>query len=154
MILGHSYQTPDILFGISDFKGDSLELSRQAQKTDAHTIVFCGVRFMAETAKILCPEKTVLLPDPEAGCSLDESITAEGVRRLRREHPQAAAVCYINTSAAVKAECDIVYVGQRRQGRRQRPPGRGDFPARRIYGQQSPTPDPEKIISWRPLHRP
>lgn len=107
VILGHSYQTPDILFGISDVKGDSLELSRHAQKTEAKVIVFCGVRFMAETAKILSPEKTVLLPSPDAGCSLDESITAEDVKALRRRHPNAAVVCYVNTSAAVKAECDV-----------------------------------------------
>jgi quinolinate synthase len=107
VILGHSYQTPDILFGISDFRGDSLGLSRIARDTDADVIVFCGVRFMGETAKVLSPSKTVLLPSPDAGCSLSESITGEDVRKLRGEHPDATFVCYINTSAEVKAECDV-----------------------------------------------
>jgi quinolinate synthase len=106
VILAHSYMTPDILHGIADFKGDSLGLSEQARDTKADVIVFCGVRFMAETAKILSPEKLVLLPAPDAGCSLSESITAADVRRMRAEHPDAAVVCYINTDAAVKAECD------------------------------------------------
>lgn len=107
VILGHSYQTPDILFGIADYLGDSLELSRKAQKTDADVIVFCGVSFMAETAKILSPAKTVLLPDASAGCSLAESITAQDIRDLRAAHPSAAIVAYINTSASVKAEVDV-----------------------------------------------
>jgi quinolinate synthase len=106
VILAHSYMTPDILYGIADFRGDSLGLSEEARKTDAEVIVFCGVRFMGETAKILSPKKTVLLPAPDAGCSLSESITAADVRRLRAENPGAAVVCYINTDAAVKAECD------------------------------------------------
>jgi quinolinate synthase len=106
VILAHSYQTPDILFGIADFRGDSLGLSEAARDTDAEMIVFCGVRFMAETAKILSPKKTVLLPAPDAGCSLSESITAADVRRLRAANPGAAVVCYVNTSADVKAECD------------------------------------------------
>lgn len=106
VILAHSYQTPDILYGIADYRGDSLGLSEMARDTDAETIVFCGVRFMAETAKILSPRKTVLLPAPDAGCSLSESITAADVRRLRAENPGAAVVCYVNTSAEVKAECD------------------------------------------------
>jgi quinolinate synthase len=108
VILAHSYQTPDILFGIADHRGDSLGLSIAARDTDADVIVFCGVRFMAETAKILSPRKTVLHPAPDAGCSLSESITAEDVRRLRAEHREAAFVCYVNTSAEVKAECDVV----------------------------------------------
>ncbi|HVY60017.1 MAG TPA: quinolinate synthase NadA [Planctomycetota bacterium] len=106
VILAHSYMTPDILYGIADFRGDSLGLSEMARDTDAEVIVFCGVRFMAETAKILSPKKTVLLPAPDAGCSLSESITGEDVRRLRAQHPGAAVVCYVNTDAAVKAECD------------------------------------------------
>jgi len=106
VILAHSYQTPDIVYGVADFRGDSLGLSIAARDTDADVIVFCGVRFMAETAKILSPGKTVLLPAVDAGCSLSESITAGDVRRLRREHPDAAVVCYVNTDAAVKAECD------------------------------------------------
>jgi quinolinate synthase len=106
VILAHSYMTPDILYGIADFRGDSLGLSEAARDTDAEVIVFCGVRFMAETAKILSPRKTVLLPAIDAGCSLSESITGADVRRLRAEHPEAAVVCYVNTDAAVKAECD------------------------------------------------
>lgn len=107
VILGHSYQTPDILFGVADYRGDSLGLSRIARDTDADTIVFCGVRFMGETAKVLSPGKRVLLPNPDAGCSLSEGITGEDVRRLRAAHPDATFVCYVNTSAEVKAACDV-----------------------------------------------
>ncbi len=106
VILAHSYQTPDIIYGIADHVGDSLGLSKEAACTDAETIVFCGVKFMAETAKILSPQKTVLLPSPEAGCSLSESITAQDVRNLREKHPGVPVVCYVNTTAEVKAECD------------------------------------------------
>lgn len=108
VILAHSYQTPDILFGVADFRGDSLALSEQARDTDADVIVFCGVRFMAETAKTLSPDKTVLLPAADAGCSLSESITGNDVRNLRKRHPDAAFICYVNTTAEVKAECDVV----------------------------------------------
>jgi len=108
IILAHSYQTPDILFGIADFRGDSLGLSVQARDTKAKMIVFCGVRFMAETAKILSPDKVVLHPAPDAGCSLSESCSGEDVRRLRAQYPDARFVCYVNTSAEVKAECDVV----------------------------------------------
>jgi len=106
VILAHSYQTPDIIYGIADHVGDSLGLSREAGQTDADVIVFCGVRFMAETAKILSPSKRVLLPAPDAGCSLSDSITAADVRELKAKHPGVPAVCYVNTSAEVKAECD------------------------------------------------
>jgi len=106
VVLAHSYQTPDIIYGIADHVGDSLGLSKEAAATDAETIVFCGVRFMAETAKILSPGKRVLLPSPDAGCSLSESITADQVRELRAKYPGVPAVCYVNTSAEVKAECD------------------------------------------------
>jgi quinolinate synthase len=106
VILAHNYQVPWIQ-DVADFVGDSLQLSRQAAATDAQTIVFCGVHFMAETAKILSPRKTVLLPDLEAGCSLAATITAEDVRAWRAEHPGAAVVSYVNTSAAVKAESDV-----------------------------------------------
>lgn len=106
VVLAHSYQTPDIIYGIADHVGDSLGLSQEAAHTDADVIVFCGVRFMAETAKILSPSKRVLLPAPDAGCSLADSMTAADVRALRAKHPQASAVCYVNTSAEVKAECD------------------------------------------------
>ncbi len=107
VILAHSYMTPDIQAGIADYRGDSLGLSEMARDTDADVIVFCGVRFMAETAKILSPEKTVLHPAPDAGCSLSESITAAQVRALRERYPEAAFCCYVNTCAEVKAECDV-----------------------------------------------
>ena len=107
IILAHNYQTPEIYHGVSDLTGDSLALAREAAKTDAEVIVMCGVHFMAETAKLLNPSKTVLIPDPEAGCSLSEAITAEDVRLLRKQHPGVPVVTYINTSAEVKAESDI-----------------------------------------------
>lgn len=107
IILAHSYQTPDIMYGVADFLGDSYALSLKAQKTDADIIVFSSVYFMAETAKILNPKKTVLVP-AVAGCSLADSITANDVRRLKKANPNADVVCYINTTAEVKAECDAV----------------------------------------------
>ncbi|MBN2337004.1 MAG: quinolinate synthase NadA [Acidobacteria bacterium] len=107
IILSHNYQTPEIFHTVSDLTGDSLALAREAAAVDADVIVVCGVHFMAETAKLLNPEKTVLIPDPEAGCSLASSITPEDVGRLRRQYPGAPVVTYVNTSAAVKAESDI-----------------------------------------------
>jgi quinolinate synthase len=107
IILAHNYQTPEIFHGVADYRGDSLGLAREGAKTDADVIVLCGVHFMAETAKILSPEKTVLIPDLRAGCSLAESITGEDVRRMRARHPGAPVVTYVNTSADVKAESDI-----------------------------------------------
>ena len=105
VIVAHNYQVPAIQ-DIAHFVGDSLELSRIAAEVDASTIVFCGVHFMAETAKILAPEKTVLIPDAKAGCSLAASITAEQLRAWKVEHPGAIVVMYVNTDAAVKAETD------------------------------------------------
>ena len=107
VILGHNYMEPALYNSVPDFTGDSLELSRQAAKTQADIIVFCGVRFMAETAKILNPTKTVLLPSEKAGCSLAASITAEDVRELKRRYPGVPVVTYVNTYADVKAESDV-----------------------------------------------
>src|SRR5688572_16585751 len=107
VILGHYYQSPDIQ-DIADFVGDSLDLSRKAQATDAEVIAFCGVRFMAETAKILSPEKIVILPDMDAGCSLEDSCPPEQFRAFREAHPDHIALTYINSSAEVKALSDII----------------------------------------------
>jgi len=107
IILAHNYQTPEIFHGVADLVGDSLALARMGAETDADVIVLCGVHFMAETAKVLNPEKTVLIPDPLAGCSLASSITADDVRLLRERYPGVPVVTYVNTSAAVKAESDI-----------------------------------------------
>ena len=106
IILAHNYQLGEVQ-DIADFVGDSLELSQKAAQTDAGVIVFCGVHFMAETASILCPDKVVLLPDVHAGCPMANMITAERLRKEKTEHPRAAVVCYINSSAEVKAESDI-----------------------------------------------
>jgi quinolinate synthase len=106
VILAHNYQ-PGEIQDIADFLGDSLALSRQAAEEPAQVIVFCGVRFMAESAKILSPGKTVLLPRRDAGCPLADTITAEQLRQLKEAHPQAAVVCYVNSSAEVKAESDV-----------------------------------------------
>jgi quinolinate synthase len=105
VILAHNYQVPEVQ-DASDYVGDSLGLSRQAAATDADTIVFCGVHFMAETAAILAPDKTVLIPDPQAGCSLASSITAEELRAWKAKHPGSVVVSYVNTTAEVKAESD------------------------------------------------
>ena len=107
VILAHSYQRPDIIFGISDFSGDSLGLSREAAKTDADIILFAGVVFMAETAKILSPDKTVIVPSIDAGCSLADAITGKDIIELRKQYPGVPIVAYINTNADVKAEVDI-----------------------------------------------
>ncbi|WP_128292408.1 quinolinate synthase NadA [Afifella aestuarii] len=107
IILAHNYQTPEIYHGVADIVGDSLQLAQEAAKSQAEIIVQCGVHFMAETSKILCPEKTVLIPDSHAGCSLAASITGEDVRLLREAHPGVPVVAYVNTTADVKAEVDI-----------------------------------------------
>jgi quinolinate synthase len=107
VILGHNYMEPALFYSIPDFAGDSLDLSRRAAETNKDVIVFCGVRFMAETAKLLNPTKTVLLPSEKAGCSLAASITGEDVRELRRRFPGVPVVTYVNTYADVKAESDI-----------------------------------------------
>jgi len=107
VILAHNYQTPEIFHCIADITGDSLALARRATEVDADVIVLAGVQFMAETAKLMNPEKTVLIPDLRAGCSLAASITPEDVRLMRARYPDAPVVAYVNTSAAVKAESDI-----------------------------------------------
>ena len=107
VVLAHNYQTPEIFHGVADIVGDSLALAREAMKTDADVIVLAGVHFMAETAKLLNPERTVLIPDLRAGCSLAASITAQDVRLLRQRWPGVPIVTYVNSSAEVKAESDI-----------------------------------------------
>jgi quinolinate synthase len=107
VILAHSYVSPEIVYGVADHRGDSYFLSLKARESRAQVIVFAGVVFMAETAKILCPEAEVLVPDPAAGCSLADSLSAAELRRLKALHPDATVVCYINSTAEVKAESDV-----------------------------------------------
>ena len=107
VVLAHNYMTPEIFHGVADLVGDSLALAKMAAETDAEVIVLCGVHFMAETAKLLNPDKTVLIADLEAGCSLSDSITAEDIRELKQQYPGVPVVTYVNTSAEVKAETDV-----------------------------------------------
>src|ERR1700684_579565 len=107
VILAHNYMTPEIFHGVGDFVGDSLGLAREAARSDAAVIVQAGVHFMAETSKVLCPDKTVLIPDLRAGCSLAASITGADVRLIKQRYPGVPVVAYINTTAEVKAEIDI-----------------------------------------------
>lgn len=107
IILAHSYVTPEIIHSVADFVGDSYELSKKAKETNATTIIFAAVKFMAETAKILNPEKHVYFPSMTNGCSLADSITGDDVRTLRKKYPDYTFVCYINTTADVKSECDV-----------------------------------------------
>ncbi|HOO80912.1 MAG TPA: quinolinate synthase NadA [Alphaproteobacteria bacterium] len=107
VILAHNYMTPDVFYGVGDVMGDSLMLAQKAAQSTADIIIQCGVHFMAETSKILCPDKKVIIPDMKAGCSLAESITGEDVRRLKEQHPGIPVVSYVNTSADVKAESDV-----------------------------------------------
>ena len=106
VILAHNYERPEVQ-DVADYTGDSLELARKAASVKADVIVFCGVTFMAETAAILNPDKIVLIPDPTAGCAMADMITGAQLRELKAQHPGAAAVCYVNSTAEVKAECDI-----------------------------------------------
>ena len=107
VILAHSYTTPDIVYGVADYRGDSFQLAQQARTSTAQTIVFAGVWFMAETAKILNPAKQVVIPAGRAGCTLADSMTGEDMRKLRAQYPGVPALCYINSSAEVKAQCDV-----------------------------------------------
>ena len=107
IILAHSYVVPDIIHTVSDYVGDSYELSKRAKESQADTIIFSAVRFMAESAKLLNPEKTVIAPSEPNGCSLADSITGQDVKNLRKQYPNYTFVCYINTTADVKAECDV-----------------------------------------------
>ncbi|MCK5285047.1 MAG: quinolinate synthase NadA [Alphaproteobacteria bacterium] len=107
VILAHNYMTPDVFFGVGDVVGDSLGLAQVAAKSDADIIIQCGVHFMAETSKILCPNKKVIIPDINAGCSLASSITAEGLRAMKAKYPGIPVITYVNTSANVKAESDV-----------------------------------------------
>lgn len=108
IILAHSYVDPEIIHGVADFKSDSYALALEARNVNAKMIIFAGVVFMAETAKLVCPDARVFVPDPASGCSLADSLTGAQLRELKKQYPDAAVVCYINSTAEVKAECDVV----------------------------------------------
>ena len=107
VILAHSYTTPDLVYAVADYRGDSYQLAKQAQQSKASCIVFAGVWFMAQTAKILNPTKQVVIPAGRAGCTLADSMTAQDVQKLRVRYPGVSVLCYINSSAEVKAQCDV-----------------------------------------------
>jgi quinolinate synthase len=150
VILAHSYQTPDIIYGVADFTGDSYGLSIQAKNTPANTIIFSGVKFMAETAKIINPNKKVFIPSLDAGCSLADDITAEDVRKLKSAHPGVPVVCYVNTSAEVKAESDVCCTSANASKIISKLPGTeaifvpDEFMAKNIAKETG-----KKIIAWR-----
>ena len=151
IILAHNYQSPEIFHCVADVVGDSLALAREAAKSDARVIVMAGVHFMAETAKLLNPTKTVLIPDPRAGCSLAESITPDDIALLRQAYPGAPVVTYVNTSAAVKAASDICCTsGQRAEGGRvaRRPARHHDRPTN-ISRKNVAAQTEVEIIAWR-----
>jgi len=157
VILAHNYMTPDIFFGVGDIIGDSLRLAQEAAKSDAAIIVQCGVHFMAETSKILCPEKKVLIPDAMAGCSLAESITGEDVRKLKAQYPGVPVVSYVNTSAEVKAESDVCCTSSNaltivealgREGHETVIMTPDKFLARNTQNQLAAKGSPIKIIIW------
>ena len=150
VILAHNYQTPEIFHGVADYVGDSLGLAQQAAKTAADIIVQCGVHFMAETSKILSPEKIVLIPDLRAGCSLAASITGADVRLLRERYPGVPVVTYVNTSAEVKAEIrHLLHLGERRRGRRVAGRAQGHLPPDEYLGKWVATQTKVELMLWK-----
>jgi quinolinate synthase len=150
VVLAHNYMTPEIFHCVADVVGDSLQLAREAAKSDADIIVQGGVHFMAETSKLLNPDKMVLIPDPRAGCSLAASITGADVRALREAYPGVPVVTYVNTSAEVKAESDIccTSVQRRARGRVAGRPARHHDP-RRVSGEMGATQTSVDVITWK-----
>ncbi len=152
VILAHNYQTPEIYNCVADVVGDSLQLARIASQSDADVIVQGGVHFMAETSKILSPDKTVLIPDSRAGCSLAASVTGADIRALRREYPGVPIVAYVNTSAEVKAEVGhLLHLGQCAKGGRKLGKRPGHHGSRPFSGRQCRAPDQgeDHRLAWR-----